>query len=316
MKKYLMLFLLPALLTAQEKIVKDTSFTLSSSAQKTVKDYPDAKPVEFKLPANVKAVYNLVYSGKNLRLDLFLPKKAKKNGYPLVALIHGGGWRSGDKTMDHPLASVIASYGYAAAAVEYRLSTEALYPAAIYDVKNAVGWLKNNAAKYNINPDKIVLMGSSAGGQIAALAGATTGIEKFEKGVDKKNKGVKISAVIDLDGVFDMTTPAESGKDTIPSKPSAVKQWLGVKYADNPSLWIEASPLTYINKDTPPILFINSSWPRFHAGRDEAIEIMSKMNIYTEVHTIPGTPHPFWLFHPWFEKVIEYITPFLEKVLK
>jgi len=72
-------------------------------------------------------------------------------------------------------------------------------------------------------------------------------------------------------------------------------------------LWKEASAINYVSDKTVPIIFINSSLPRFHAGHDEAIKKLTKLNIYTEVHTIPNTPHPFWLFHPWFNEASNYI---------
>jgi acetyl esterase/lipase len=79
-------------------------------------------------------------------------------------------------------------------------------------------------------------------------------------------------------------------------------------------LWVDASPLTYINSNTPPILFINSSIDRFHAGRDEAIKILQASNIYFKVHTVPKTPHSFWLFEPWFDETLDLCILFLEKV--
>jgi len=71
-----------------------------------------------------------------------------------------------------------------------------------------------------------------------------------------------------------------------------------------------------VGKDTPPVLFINSALPRFHAGRDSVISILNKHHIYSEVHTIPNTPHPFWLFHPWFEPTVKYMVDFLDTILK
>lgn len=323
MKKYILFFLFPAFVFAQEgvtkQIVRDTSYTINSTNLKILKKYPDVIPVEKSIPENLSTRFNLIYSdegGRPLHLDLFAPKNKMKGGYAAVLFIHGGGWRSGDRTMDHQMAAKLASLGYVTAAVEYKLSTEALYPEAILNIKAAVKWLKENAKEYNINKNKIVLMGSSAGGQIAALAGVTAGLSRFENNINNKVENTKVEAIIDVDGVFDMTTPEESGKDTIDSKPSAVKQWLGVKYKDNPELWVEASPLSYINKNTPPVLFINSSQPRFHAGRDQAIEKMNKLKIYSEVHTIAGSPHGFWFYHPWFDELIEHTHKFLKKVLK
>ena len=89
--------------------------------------------------------------------------------------------------------------------------------------------------------------------------------------------------------------------------------WFGGTFKQVPEKWIEASPLTYAGSNTPPILFINSVLPRFHAGRDSVISVLNKYHIYTEVHTIPGTPHPFWLFDPWFEPTVDYMVNFLQK---
>lgn len=309
-KVLLLLFLLYSIPFAQSK--RDTSFTIYSAYEKIKNDYPFVKPA--KVNESVVSIKNIVYykEGKRkLHLDLFMPKIIE-NKLACIIIIHGGGWRSGHKEMEWPLASELASKNFITATVEYRLSTEALYPAAVLDIKYAIMWLKINANKYNIDTNKIVLMGQSAGGHLAALAGVTTGVKKFEP--DLKKFSTRVSAIIDVDGVLDMTTPSESGKDTIPSKPSAAKQWLGFTYKEKPELWKEASPLNYINKNTPPILFINSSLPRFHAGRDEAIEKMSKLNIYSEVYTIENTPHTFWLFHPWREKVVTIVVDFLNSV--
>ncbi len=92
--------------------------------------------------------------------------------------------------------------------------------------------------------------------------------------------------------------------------------WFGASFQKSPEKWIEASPIGYAGKDCPPILFLNSALPRFHAGRDSVIAILNKHHIYNEVHTFPSTPHPFWLFDPWFEPTVEYIVAFLDKSLK
>ncbi|PKL81433.1 MAG: pectin esterase, partial [Ignavibacteriae bacterium HGW-Ignavibacteriae-3] len=126
----------------------------------------------------------------------------------------------------------------------------------------------------------------------------------------------EVQAVINIDGILDFTDPAESGKDNDPDKPSDGKLWLGYSFKEKPEIWIEASPLNYVNDKTPPFAFINSSVERFHAGRDEFVEKLNNFNTYSETHTIPNTPHTFWLFHPWFEKTLQYILSFLEKAFK
>ena len=301
---------------------RDTSFTPYQTWIKIQKEFPQAKIVEPILPEGVISIPDIVYTtlsktpfGKrDLHLDLFYPDK--QGVYPALLLIHGGGWRSGNKSMQVPLAQQIAAKGYVTAAVEYRLSPEALYPSAIYDIKAAIRFLRANAQKYYINPNKIAISGSSAGGQLAALIGMTAKIEKFEENKGNNDFSSEVQAIIDMDGILDFTDPNESAKDTDPTKRSAGAYWFGATFKEAPEKWVEASPLVYAGKDSPPILFINSALPRFHAGRDSVIEILKKYKIYTEVHTVPDTPHPFWLFHPWFEPTVKVMTEFLDKMLK
>ena len=176
--------------------------------------------------------------------------------------------------------------------------------------------MRANAKKYNIDSDRIAITGSSAGGQLAALIGVTSDIKKFDGNEGDLKIFNKIQAIIDMDGILDFTDPNESAKDSDPSKPSAGTWWFGATYKQAPEKWIEASPINYAGKNTPPMLFINSALPRFHAGRDSVIAILKTHRIYTEVHTLPKTPHPFWLFHPWFEPTVGHMVDFLDKILK
>ncbi len=305
--------------TEQRPIPRDTSFTPYQAWLKIKKEFPEAKIVVAKLPEGSVANYDVVYAtlpdtpyGKrDLHMDIFRPKK--RGDYPALLLLHGGGWRSGNRTMQNPLAQNIAKHGFVTATVEYRLSPEALYPAAVYDVKAAIRFMRAHAKAYFVDPNRIAISGSSAGGQLAALVGMTGGMAKFEGNGENAKYSTKLQAIIDMDGILDFTDPNESGKDSDPAKPSAGAWWFGGTYKQVPEKWMEASPLIYAGKDTPPILFVNSALPRFHAGRDSLIAILNKYGIYTEVHTIPNTPHPFWLFEPWFETTVDYMVKFLQK---
>ncbi|MFA7228669.1 MAG: alpha/beta hydrolase [Melioribacteraceae bacterium] len=299
-------------------VPRDTSFTFHSAIEKILKEYPYARPV-FVDSAEVSEKKNIVYclmNGRELHLDLFSPVKRSVKKLPAVLLVHGGGWKSGARSMEMPMAMRLASSGFVAATVEYRLSPEAKYPAAIYDFKSAVRWLRANSDEFNIDSNKIAIYGCSSGGHLASFIGATNGIVRFEGDNGNSSNSSSVQAVVNIDGILDFTDPAESGKDNDPAKPSAGKLWLGYSFKENPALWIEASPLTYAGVSTPPILFINSSIERFHAGREAFIQKLRDLDIYSEVHTIPDTPHTFWLFNPWFEETAELILSFLGKILK
>jgi len=294
----------------------DTTYTISSTAKNILKDYPGTSLVIPYKPADISVDLNAIYKkiGKReLSADIYYSQMNLVNKKPAIIMIHGGGWRSGNKLMEQYTAIQLASLGYFCIAIEYRLSPEAVYPAAVIDILDAVNWVKENGNKYSADTSKIVLMGESAGGHLASLAGIKW---EYFYSILLKKQGCQanISAIINIDGVMDMTVPSESGKDTIADKPSAAKQWIGYTFNDRPELWKGVSPVNYIDKNTPPMLFINSSMDRFHAGRDEAIEKMRLLNIYSEVHSIPDSPHSFWFFHPWIDEALNYIKLFLDKV--
>ena len=298
-------------LFAQQKtvVLKDTSFTNQSAYQKEKKKYPFIKMVNLLLPKSIKKKGNIVYKtigDRKLALDIFYPKEKTKQTRAAVLLIHGGGWKSGDKNQNYDQAIKLAENGYVAITVEYRLSLEAKYPAAILDVKSAVQWIRINAKKYQINPNKIAVMGFSAGGQLAALLGTTNNMAIF------KNESLvsdEVQAVINVDGLLAFKHPeSEEGV--------SAALWLGGTYNEAPQNWEQASALSHVNKNSTPILFINSANPRFHAGRTDMINKLKSFSIYSEVREFPDTPHTFWLFEPWFEPVMNHTLKFLDRVFK
>lgn len=315
MKKLLLILLVfgSLFVNAQTSAIpRDTSFTVYSAFIKEKKKYPFIRIAEPKLPEGVLSKENIVFSSignRDIHLNVFYPGKKNKKGYPGVILIFGGGWKSGDESMSIPMAQQIAARGYVAVAVEYRLSPEAKYPAAVHDIKAAIRYMRANASAFNLDKTKIATHGVSAGGQLAALVGTTNGKEKFEGNGGNAEQSSDVQAIIDIDGILAFKHP-ESAEGKVAS------EWLGGTYEEKPETWIEASALTHVDKNTPPTLFINSSLPRFHAGRDDMIQKLDSLGIYSEAHTIPDTPHPFWLFHPWFEQTVTYTVDFLDKVFK
>jgi acetyl esterase/lipase len=291
----------------------DTSFTLRSAYKKEIKYRPYIKPVYPAIPKSIEAFKDIVYVSygeRELHIDIYREKDGGNNK-PAVVFIHGGGWSSGNKTMEAPLAIYLAQKGYLTATVEYRLSPEAKYPAGVIDVKTAIRWLRKNSEKYGIDTSRIAVSGTSSGAQMASLI-ATTGHTDMH--VDQNHYPAysnKIQALINIDGVLAFLHPLSSEGLDKPGKPSAATRWFGSNKSESKPLWEEASALNHVDANTPPTLFINSQHPRFHAGRDDMIEIMDSLNIYSEVHEIPDTPHPFWLFEPWFEQTAKWAENFL-----
>jgi acetyl esterase/lipase len=294
---------------AQNGFTIDTTYTVKSVYDKVKKEHPYVKFVEPRKYENVAQKKEVVYAevnGRKLRLDVYYRKNSIN---PAIVILHGGGWKSGNKSQMETFAIEMASKGYSCFNIGYRLSPEAKYPAAIFDVKKAIQFIKINALKFNTDTTKIAVLGCSSGGQMAALIGTTNGNNNFEDTHKRSNVSSKVNAIIDIDGILAFKHP-ESKEGVVAGL------WLGGSYEEKPTIWQQASPLNHTDKYTPPILYIDSSNDRFHAGRDDMIAILNKNGIYSDVKTIKNSPHSFWFFNPWFDETINYTTKFLDKVFK
>jgi len=296
-------------LNAQEKH-EIKPYTIQSTYEKLIKDYSFIRPVESKVSESFLVKENIVYKNtaeKDLRADVYTPNNGDNRKYPAVLLIHGGGWLTGSRENQRIMAQHLAMNGYVAMTVSYRLGTDAQYPAAVLDLKDAVKWMHKNAEDYQIDSEKIAILGASAGAQLATLLGVTPDSEIYKTENEKISD--EVQAIINVDGIVSFVHPdAEEGW--------MAATWLGGSKTEKPDIWKEASPLEYVDSKTPPTLFINSSYPRFHAGRDEMTRILSENDIYYEVHTLENSPHSFWLMHPWFERTLSLSVNFLDKVFK
>lgn len=308
------------------EIPRDTSFTAYSTNIKIRKKHPEATLVQPSLPQGVKEYRDVVYTtypktkyGKrDMHVDIFRPDDDKV--YPALLMIHGGGWNSGDKSLQVPMAQQIAAQGYVTIPVEYRLIPEAVYPAGLHDVKTAVRWARENADKYGIDPDKIAISGCSAGAQMATLVGVTNGSKRHEgKGRWSKTSS-DVQAVINMDGIATFVSDSNIAdarerfdkKGVLPVN----AQWLGGLYEDSPENWKEASSLLWITPKSAPVCFISSGLPRYSDGRDELVEVYDSLGIYSERHRIPVDVHPFWFFNPWMNTTVDYAVRFLDRMFK
>lgn len=296
--------------------IPDTSFTVQKEFEKQKKNYSQIQIAQHSASPNVIEKKDIVYcttGNRKLLLDAFIPAQKLNVKRAAILIIHGGGWRSGNKAQHHPLAQQLAEKGYVCFTPEYRLSTEALYPAAVHDLKAAVRWIHANAKTYNLDTSKIAVAGFSAGGELAAFLGTTMRNKKFEGISCNISSSGQINAVIDMDGTLSFVHP-ESGEGDDSKKTSAATYWFGYSKKANEKLWHEASPLTHVGETTAPTLFVNSSVERMHAGREDFIKVLNQHNIYSEVKTFEGAPHSFPFFHPWFDSTVQLIDSFLLKI--
>lgn len=297
----------------------NNTYDAATTYRKLVSAYPFISIASCLPSGSVDERKNITYVryGKRvLQLDLYLPKHKSGALKPAIIFVHGGGWGAGYRENFTPFAIRMAERGYVAATISYRLSPEAKYPAAIHDVKAAIRWLRKNSKRYQVNPNQIAVGGGSAGGQIASLAGVTAGIAKFDPQAKKSSVSSDVQAIINIDGLSDFTSEAARLHEDDPRKnPSAAAAWFGGRYAEKTELWHEASPTFYVNKNTPPILFLISDQERFSIGHKEMIEKMKPLGVPYQVTRIPDTPHSFWLFDPWLQPSVDTVVQFLERQL-
>ncbi|WP_433902618.1 alpha/beta hydrolase fold domain-containing protein [Sphingobacterium puteale] len=302
---------------AQHKAIpRDTTYNTMRVWRQIKKNYPQARPAVDSTGAELRVIRNVVYThlphtdfgSRDLHLDIIRP--SDKLTRAAVLWIHGGGWRSGHKEMDMPIAQLLARKGYVCIPVEHQLSLEAKYPQAILNIKSAIIWVKEHAGRYGIDSSRIVVAGSSAGGQLASLVGLTGGVGRFDPQVESK-ASTHVQAIVNMDGVVDFLAPLSLNMERKADSPDAF--WLGGTFAEKPLVWKEASPIFWAREDQPvPMLFINSGFPRFHAGQDELVGMLKRWGTPHEVHCIDVEVHPFWLFHPWVNHCVDMIDQFLK----
>jgi len=203
-------------------------------------------------------------------LDLYLPGQASAAPVPLIVVVHGGGWLSGDRSWESGQCMHWVGLGYAVANVEYRFSQKAVFPAQIQDCQAAVRWLRANSKKYHIDPRHFGATGGSAGGHLVALLGTSGGKHVFPPIGGNEKQSDRVQAVIDLYGPADFTTVCSQaiadksisfGYNLTTGGGNAAYAFLiGVKQLDEDKAKAEAvSPVHYVSRDNPPFLILHGT---------------------------------------------------------
>lgn len=226
------------------------------------------------------------------KLDLYLPDNPKEP-LPVLVWVHGGGWQAGSKDRC-PLAQ--AGYlqrRYAVASIGYRLSSHAPFPAQIQDCKAAIRWLRAHASEYHLDPKRIGVAGSSAGGHLVALLGTSGDVKDFEVGPNL-DQSSRVQAVCDYYGPTDftafVTTPGYESHGT-ESSPEA--KLLGGAVQANPDKAAKANPISYVSSDDPPFLIVHGDKdPIVPFGQSQLLfTALGKAGVSAHLHTIHGAGH-------------------------
>jgi acetyl esterase/lipase len=229
------------------------------------------------VPDNIEVRKDIEYKqvdSSSLQLDIY-KLKSLTEAAPVLIFIHGGSWSKGKRSDYLPYLLDYAQKGYVCVTVSYRLSGVAHFPAAVQDVQAAVQWIGEHSSEHMIDPEKIALIGGSAGGHLAMMVGYAD-----------EEAGHKVQAIVNLYGPTDLTTEYARNRDECIT-------FLGESYQERPDLYSLASPQTHISQDDPPTLI-------FHGTIDSLVPVsqsdslhrwLDRAGVPNEYHRLKGWPH-------------------------
>jgi acetyl esterase/lipase len=239
-----------------------------------------------KLPGSVKLEADIPYAGTDnprQRLNLLLPKTPRTDRpLPVIVYIHGGAWLGGNRTIGHGrLAGFVAGGDYAGVSVGYRLTGEAIWPAQIHDCKAAIRWIRANARKYNLDPDKIGVIGDSAGGHLVAMLGTSGGVKALEGDLGPhKHVSSRVQCVVDEFGPAEILAMQGAGSRMDHDGPNSPEgKLVGGRVKDRKEVAIAASPVTYVAPDNPPFLII-------HGNKDPLVPYNQSERLYAALKKV------------------------------
>jgi acetyl esterase/lipase len=224
--------------------------------------------------------------GTPLKLDVARPPG--EGPFPAVLAIHGGGWRAGSKADVAGLMDQLVHRGYVAVGPQYRFCPDFTFPAQVHDLKAALRWVRSHAAEYHVDPDHIGVVGFSAGGHLALMLGLTDAKDGLEGEAEAGAPGTRVQAVVNFFGPTDLAAqdiPIVSGV--------MVHDFLGGLPLKKPELTAQASPLTFLTADDPPILTFQGTKDEL-VPTNQAIKLrgaMAKVGVGGRVEILEGAGH-------------------------
>jgi acetyl esterase/lipase len=240
-------------------------------------------------PANVDFQADITYAtvnGEELKLNLSKPKDAKGQ-LPCIVVIHGGGWAAGNRNAHNNVTWSFATKGYVSATISYRFAPQHPFPAQVQDVKAALRFLRGNAERFNIDPQRIGAVGFSAGAHLSMMLGSMDAGDGLDDVGEFKDQSSKVQAVVSYFGPTDLT--AEYPEATKP----ILKKFIGGSKEEKPAEAKRASPVTYVNAGDAPMLLYQGTKDRL-VPFDQAVRMadaLTKAGVPGRIELLLGADH-------------------------
>jgi acetyl esterase/lipase len=238
---------------------------------------------------------NVIY-GKageaELKLDLARPEG---NGrFPAIVFIHGGGWYLGNREGYRDEIEEAARRGYVGVTISYRLmkfdeakkettTASPIFPAQIHDAKASIRWLRTNAGKYHIDPNRIGVTGRSAGGHLSLMVGLVDPQSKLEGDSGNAEQSSRVQAVVNVFGPTDMAACYRTS-----SVAWIFRLFMGGTPEEVADAYASASPITYVSKDDPPVLTLQGD-------QDELVPLEQATSLDEKMKSV-GARHALTVF--------------------
>jgi acetyl esterase/lipase len=244
-----------------------------------------------KLPDNVHSEMNVAYDSADPQQVMDIYRPADTAIHPAILFVHGGGFRAGSRKSYTRNCIQLAQMGYVTATADYRLAPKAPFPAAVYDVKAAVRYLRANAARLSLDPNKIGAAGGSAGGHLVLFLGVTGNVPEFEGPGPNRDQSSRVQCVVSFYGPSDFTKSYGRSVDAAEVLPL----FLGGDLEHAREAHLRASPLNWVTPDAPPTLAIQGTKDRY-VNYEQSVWIVERLlaaGAPAEIETIEGADHGF-----------------------
>ncbi len=273
-----------------------------------------ATPVLQPTPDGISIERNLTYlaPGRKEKLDLYQPTgRPPKELSPAIVIIHGGGWTGGDKGAEREFitGTALSKAGYVCVSVEYWKGSKNRWPTNLQDCKNAVRWLRVNAERLQIDPARIGVIGGSAGGHLALMVAYTAGHAELDPKPLYPGVSDQVTACVNMYGISNLLTrqkPDDSGK---PTGQLSDNQLFAETREAAPEKWKAASPVSYIQKSTPPTLTLHGTKDTT-VDRDQSTELdhaLKAAGVDSKLIMVEGANHAWPLKTSTFDYTAEVV---------